>query len=319
MQKILVSIDTEAPVGREPIKRMIYGYLSDGEEYGIRYIMKFLSERGIKGLFFVDIPEAWHYGKDKIVSLIKEIDDNNHDIGVHVHPDHMMDEKRRYLWEYSFEEQYSMIESCTELYLKALGRTPKSFRAGRYGANNDTLTILSKLGYKYDMSEFYGSRYCKINPPITWNRLKKIPRTELIEVPVTTYKSFSCPIYSRNDQLDSGLLCNEFRRNVRIIESTHNVDVISMFMHSFQFLDWRKNPDNPKLKKKSIKRVKNNFEYLLNYPNFKFISESELGKCIICNGTDDIGKVDVSGGILSWYYFGLRAVRVLWDRHIRNI
>lgn len=317
MQKVLVSIDTEGPIGVSPVEKMIYGKLQDGREYGINFLMDFFDERSIKGLFFVDIAEAWEYGEESIRNLLKHIAERGHDVGVHVHPDHMSDKNRRYLWQYTYEEQYEIISRCTEFFQDTLGKSPKSFRAGRYGANNDTLEVLSRLGYLYDMSLFYNSRYCKIEPFFTWNRMTHFD-TQLIEVPVTTYRSFNSPMYSRNDQLDSGLIPSEFKRNIKKIIESNKVDVVSMFVHSFQVLSWRNNPDNPKLDSTRLNRFITNFDTLCKNNSVSFISEKDLMDITIVD-KDDIGEVDVSNGIAPLVYFGIRALKVLKDRIVLNV
>ena len=162
----------------------------------------------------------------------------------------MADPERRYLWQYTREEQYEIIARCTEFYERVLKKPPLSFRAGRYGADNNTLSVLDELGYKYDMSEFYASRYCKISPPVTWNRIVECGSNGLKEVPVTTFRSFSTPFYSRNDQIDSGRIPGEFRKYTEEILRTGTVDVVSLFFHSFQFIDWRRDPDAPGFNRK---------------------------------------------------------------------
>ena len=316
-QKVLVSIDTEGPAGSDPVSRMIYGKASDGKEYGINYLMKLFSDRKIKGLFFVDIPEMADHGADKIERVLKDIESNGHNTGVHVHPDHMADINRRYLWQYSKAEQYEMIARCTEFYEKNLKKQPLSFRAGRYGADNNTLQVLDELGYKYDMSEFHSSRYCKIEPEVTWNRVVTCGKNGLKEVPVTTFRSIHTPFYYRNDQIDSGNVPSEFRRNIRAIISEGSVDVVSMFFHSFQFLDWRKNPDAPSLSKKKWKKSVGNLEWLLQQ-DVRFISEDEL-ESVEENNQDPIGRLDRSKGILPYYYFALRAVETIWQRITLNV
>lgn len=317
MQKVLVSIDTEGPIGSSPVDKMIYGNMSDGHEYGINYLMDFFDERSIKGLFFVDIAEAWEYGEEAIRKVLIDIANRGHDIGVHVHPDHMSDMNRRYLWQYTYEEQYDIIYHCTSFYQDVLGKSPKSFRAGRYGANNDTLKVLSSLGYRYDMSLFYNSSYCKINPFFTWNRMVHFDE-QLIEVPVTTYSSFKSLLYSRNDQLDSGLIPSEFKRNIKKIIESNKVDVVSMFVHSFQVLKWRNNPDNPILDKKRLNRFITNFDTLCKNESISFITENDLMD-IATDNEYDIGEVDVSDGIAPIFYFGIRALNVLKDRFVLNV
>lgn len=315
-QKVLVSIDTEGPAGSDPVEHMIYGKTADGE-YGIRYLMELFSERNIRGLFFVDIPEIADHGEAKIERVLKDIDENGHDVGVHVHPDHMADINRRYLWQYSYDEQYEMIARCSDFYEQVLKRRPVSFRAGRYGADNNTLLVLDKLGYKYDMSEFYASRYCKIMPPVTWNRIVKCGENGLKEVPVTTFRSLSTPFYSRNDQIDSGNMPSEFKRNIKSITTSGAVDVISMFYHSFQFLKWRRHPDNPSYSSKRWKKSVGNLDYLLNQ-NVVFISESDLDSFHL-NENDELGVLDRSKGILPFYYFSIRAIETIWQRLTLNV
>jgi len=316
-QKVLVSVDTEGPAGALPVERMIYSQARDGKEYGIFFLMDMFEKENIKALFFVDIPEIVDHDEDKITKVMLDISSRGHDIGVHVHPDHLADINRRYLWQYTYDEQYEIIARCTDFYNKILKKQPLSFRAGRYGANNDTIEVLKKLGYLYDMSQFYASRYCLIEPPITWNRVVRYGESQLKEVPVTTVKSFATPFYSRNDQIDSGRIPSEFRRFMKEIEKTGSVDVVSMFFHSFQFIDWRLNPDAPRFSKKKYNAVIKNMEYL-KQQNVDFITEKDLMN-ITENQDDKLGPVDCSKGLIPYYYFVIRAVGVLRDRMVRNV
>ena len=318
MQKVLVSIDTEGPAGSDPVKHMIYGEAADGREYGINFLMKLFSDRKIRGLFFVDIAEIADYGEEKIASVLKTIKDSGHDVGVHVHPDHMGDLNRRYLWQYTKEEQYEIISKCTDFYEKVLGKRPLSFRAGRYGADNNTLQVLDELGYKYDMSLFYASRYCKIDPPVTWNRIVTCGQNGLKEVPVTTFRSLDTPFYSRNDQIDSGNIPSEFRRIMRKIVSDGSVDVVSMFFHSFQFLNWRKHLDNPIFLKRRMKTALSNLDYLMNNKDIEWVDEDGLSDISI-NTLDTLGQLDCSKGIMPYYYFTLRAIDTIWARMMLNV
>lgn len=316
-QKVLVSIDTEGPAGTDPVRHMIYGETADSKEYGIRYLMRLFSKRSIRGLFFVDIPEIVDHGEERIERVLKDIDYHGHDIGVHVHPDHMGDLERRYLWQYTKEEQYEIIARCTDFYEKVLKHPPLSFRAGRYGADNNTLQVLDELGYKYDMSEFYASRYCKIDPPVTWNRIVTCGQNGLKEVPVTTFRSLSTPFYSRNDQIDAGNMPSEFKKNMKAIISEGAVDVVSLFFHSFQFLEWRKQPDNPLFSPKRWKRAIGNLDFLLGQ-NVEFISEQNL-ESVYENSEDSLGALDRSMGVAPYYYFGLRAIETIWQRITLNV
>lgn len=315
-QRILVSVDTEAPIGSNAVDNMIYCKTKDGE-YGIKYLFDLFEEFGIKALFFVDIPEIVDHGSYSIQKVMEDIENAGHDIGVHVHPDHMLDSNRRYLWEYTRDEQFEIISRCTDFYEMILGRKPKSFRAGRYGANNDTLDILAQLGYKYDMSLFYSSKYCKIAPYFTCNRVKEYKESGLLEFPVTTFKSFTSPFYSRNDQIAPGFYPFEFKKDLKEIIKSQEIDVISLIFHSFEFIDWRKNPDKPSFNERKLFRVRKNLEFI-KQNGTKYISENELQE-ILWNYSEDLGKLDLSKGAFPVFFFARRAIRVIHDKYILNV
>lgn len=316
-QKVLISIDTEGPAGEDPITSLVFGKTRDGNEYGIRYLMKLFDRYGAKGLFFVDFAEAWDYGERKIESAVDSILRNGHDVGVHLHPDHMADKERRYLWQYSFEEQYEMISKCTELYEKIVGKRPLSFRAGRYGANNNTIRILNQLNYKYDMSKFYGNRYCKLNDEVCSNRIKKIKETNIIEVPVTSFRSYNSFHYSRFDKVDCSMDFNEFKRVINQVIAADCVDVVSLFVHSFSVLNWRKHPDIPRFSKRLNRRLVNQLEYVFEHDNIVFVSEKELDN-INFAGKQDI-ELDISQGLAANWFLAKRAVNVILAKMIRDV
>ena len=101
------------------------------------------------------------------------------------------------------------------------------------------------------------------------------------------------------------------------IQRTGSVDVISMFFHSFQFINWRMDPDNPRFSKKKYNTVISNMEYLKEQ-RVEFITENDLAD-IVENTDDKLGPVDVSKGLTAYWYFFLRAVSVLRDRMVRNV
>ncbi len=283
-QKILVSVDTEGPAGKHPVERLIYGKTADGE-FGIKYLMRLFDQHGAKGLFFVDIAEAWDYGRNRIEDVLHTVTQGGHDTGVHVHPEHMADKNRRYLWQYSYEEQYEMIARCTEIYCKSLKKFPLSFRAGRYSANNDTMAVLSKLGYKYDMSSFYGNRYCKLRLPCSYNKMISIDKLDLKEVPVTSFKSFENYFYRRFDKIDCSMDFREFKRVMEKIFVLDSVDVVSFFVHSFSVLDWRRQPDRPKLSRKYNRRLLEELDWLSDHRHTRFISEADLDGIKCCHAS----------------------------------
>lgn len=274
MKPVLVTIDTEGHDGVDPISHLIFGETESGR-YGIEYIMDEFDKANAKVLFFVDFAEAWDYGRDKVERVVRTILDRGHNVGVHIHPDHMADKNRLFLYEYSREEQYDMIKRCTELYTEIVGRPPKSFRAGKYGANHDTLDILSELGYKYDFSEFYHQKWCGIQPPITINAPCRYKN--LVEFPVTMHQSVHIGPFVREDKLDiEQMTAGELKYALTQIAKAPFDMVTTLFFHSFSLLKWREQPDTPGVNGKNIEKLKSAVKAVAENKELYFITEADL-------------------------------------------
>lgn len=134
---------------------------------------------------------------------------------------------------------------------------------------------------------------------------------------MTTFRSLTTSFYPRNDQIDSGNISSEFRRSIRTIMATNSVDVVSMFFHSFQFLNWRKHLDGPLFSKQKWRTAVGNLDYLLSQ-DIEWITEDDLSD-VSCNALDTLGPLDCSKGILPFFYFSLRAVDTIWARMQLNV
>ncbi|MBE6004387.1 MAG: hypothetical protein E7232_09955 [Lachnospiraceae bacterium] len=310
MKQAIITVDTEAPTGNYPVEKLIYGRTENGKEYGIRALMEMFEKHGYTGLFFVDIAEAWDNGEKEIAGVIDCIKSRGHDVGVHIHPDHISDPNRRFLWEYTFNEQYEIIHKCTELYMKIVGEMPKSFRAGRYGADKNTLSIISELGYKYDFSEFPHNRRCRLPFNGIYNRTKRIEN--IIEVPVTVFRSFSSPIYGRLDKIDVTQTVEEYKK---VIEQFKDGQTLVFFAHSFSLLNWRKNPDNPIFIPGFRKKIDVMLS-LLKDNDFNVVSENNID---FNYKQDEDGLISTAYGISQYYYFLKRGITTISDRIVRNV
>lgn len=312
---VLISIDTEGPTGSDPVKHMIYGEVSDGTRCGIDMLMDVFDKYHVKGLFFVDMAEAWDYGQDKVLGVVSHIKDRGHDVGMHIHPDHMADKNRRYLWQYTLDEQKEIIGKCTELYQNTFHEHPLYFRAGRYGADNNTLDIISSIGYKYDFSEFYNHKGCHILPEITCNKVVRYK--DIVEIPVSSYKSFNKFGYSRFDKLDISMPQREFIQVADLMRMDDSVDIISFFLHSFSLLKWRNQVDNPTLIDSELKKLENILGYMKN-KNYQFISATAL-QTYAKAFDGSIVPTDYSRMKGSTAFFARRALEVIKMRMQNNV
>ena len=273
--KAIFTVDVEGHVGNDPIRHLIYGEASNGKKYGMDMIMDLLDRNGGRGLFFVDIAAAWDYGEEGVNSVLRHIKDRGHDVGVHIHPDHMADKSRCFLHEYSYDEQYDIISKCTDFYEDVLKERPKAFRAGKYGANRDTLDIIAGLGYAADFSQFYGRKWCRIDPPCS--KIKRVQlENGLIEIPVTVFKSFDNAFYERFDKIDATQPYPEFKWVMSEMTDRKLCDTVVLFAHSFSFLNWRSHPDRPSFSPAKYNRLQKQIEYVISENKVKFCSLEDL-------------------------------------------
>lgn len=303
MKNVIITIDTEGHDGDDPIEHLIWGKTTNNNEYGINRIMDICENFSVKVLFFVDVAEAWDYGKEKIAHVIKHIRNRGHDVGVHIHPDHMADRNRLFLWEYSKEEQREIITKCTNLFIEITGERPIAFRAGKYGANMDTLEILNELEYKFDFSQFYGQKWCGINPPVCFSL--PIKYKNIIEIPVTIFKSMQFGNLKRFDKVDVVMDPIEFRHIMdRIANDKRNI-IITLFYHSFSMLNWRENPNEPSLNIKEERKLIDALKYIFESKDFEFVSLSYLinSETVKYKEEDLVKDITSTKGFLRSAYF----------------
>lgn len=310
----IFTVDVEGHVGNDPVEHLIFGKTKEGKLCGIDMLMDILDCYNMKALFFVDIAEAWDYGEEKISAVLQHIEERGHDVGVHIHPDHMADKNKLFLSEYTRDEQYEIISKCTDFYERTLGHKPLAFRAGKYGANRETLDILAELGYAVDFSEFYGQKWCHIDPPVSKVNVRKL-NNGLIEIPVTSYVSLDIGFYSRHDKLDCGQTLSEFKAVINKLEKNNN-DIAVMFAHSFSLIDWRRKPNMPRFKHILKARLEQQLDYVNACEDLKYIGLKETLEIYKDIESKDFAeeKVIVLKGLKPLFWFVERARIVIKSR-----
>lgn len=306
--KLLVTIDVESHIGNMPIDSQIWGRTVDGL-FGIPKIIEILDEYGVQGLFFVDIAECYSYDEAAIHAVLEYIKEKGHAVGVHIHPHHMPGEQRHFLWQMSKEEQRDIIQRCTDKFIELTGATPASFRAGKYGANQDTLDILCELGYQYDFSQFFGQSWCKIPNQVAVLLPQKYK--SLMEFPVTCFNSFplGC-FYNRFDKLEMTIPTSELCLIVDAYQATSYQEVLVLFLHSFSLIDYVTHPDTPTPNYQNINRFKRSLQILCAQYSYSFIGEDEL-RTIAPVQEDTVNNILKTPGWLNRvFYFYWRAIRI---------
>lgn len=170
----------------------ILGRTSAGD-FGIVYQMERLDAFGLKGVFFVDPIVALVAGADMVRRIVDPILEAGHDVQLHAHTEwlehapHGPTDGRggQNMADFGVEDQVRILDYGIETLVGAGAPMPVAFRAGNYGANDDTLVALAQVGIRYDSSYSpdYGGSVCAIS----MDKACALPvrRGDVIEVPVS--------------------------------------------------------------------------------------------------------------------------------------
>lgn len=165
--KVQFTVDTELSLklfqdgasAQENFDSSIAGKCRDGE-YGIFYQMDRLEAAGLTGVFFVDPMPALVYGPGVIARIVEPILKRGHEVQLHIHTewlefarDHEHAHLRgRNIADFALDDQIRLVDHARALLMMAGAPRPTAFRAGNFGANDDTLRALRTLGVRYDSS-----------------------------------------------------------------------------------------------------------------------------------------------------------------------
>jgi len=200
MTDVLITVDTEMTSSlhrkglraTENVASSIFGRTSSGE-FGVGWQMERMDEHGLKGVFFVDPMPALVYGEALLADIVGPILARGHDVQLHIHTEWLewarsspVGERRgRNIGDFSRADQLVLLRLARELIERAGAPLPIAFRAGNFGANDDTISVLTELGIAWDSSvnADYLGRECRVS--FDAERHMPIVHGGLIELPVS--------------------------------------------------------------------------------------------------------------------------------------
>jgi hypothetical protein len=171
MTCVYLTIDTEyssglvrdgsAPGRADNFVRSITCLTPEGPA-GIPHKLTLLARTGQRAVFFVDPMPALLWGTAAIEDIVGPIIDAGQDVQLHLHTEWLelagsanplaSGRVGTNLFDFPFEEQCQLIDYARAQLMAAGAPAPVAFRAGNYGANDDTLRALASLGIAYDTS-----------------------------------------------------------------------------------------------------------------------------------------------------------------------
>ncbi len=169
--RVFITIDTEYSSGlytgsgtadrAENYARSIACITPEGPA-GITHKLQLLGEHGQKAVFFVDPMPALVWGIAAIEDVVGPIVEAGQDVQLHCHTEWLahagaaspLPSKAvgQNLFDFPFEEQCAILDYARTALMAAGAPAPVAFRAGNYGANDDTLRALAAIGLHYDSS-----------------------------------------------------------------------------------------------------------------------------------------------------------------------
>ena len=151
-----------------------------GVKDGVANLLKLAEKYGAKITFAV-CPEVVDYFPKN----------TGHEVGLHIHPGWEEFKRAGFKWyvgdqylkehckqalvssalqDHPYSEQLDMIKTGKERLKISLGIEPKVFVAGRWSLNNDTIRVLTELGFTHDCSAYPGLKLSYLD----WSKLSRI-------------------------------------------------------------------------------------------------------------------------------------------------
>ncbi|RDC60605.1 hypothetical protein HME9302_01818 [Alteripontixanthobacter maritimus] len=208
MTKVYITIDTEysaalaiaaAGGGQADNYARSIACETPGGAVGIEYQMDVMDAHGLKGVFFVDPLPALLWGTKAIADIVQPIVGRGHDVQLHIHTEWLEiagnlsfldDRTGRNMADFSYDDQLEILRYGRRILLEAGAPTPVAFRAGNYGANDDTLRALRWAGLRYDTSHSPAIPDGDCSISLGADDQRTVNHAGAIEVPVGCIRSF---------------------------------------------------------------------------------------------------------------------------------
>lgn len=250
MTAIYITIDTEYSSGlaarggldsrKENFDRSIACTTPEGP-VGIDYQLDIFDRNGLKAVFFVDTMPALVWGVEAITDIVGPIIARGHEVQLHAHTEWLelagahnplKGRTGGNIKDFTFEEQCQLIDYARSVLIAAGSPKPTAFRAGNYGANDDTLRALAELGFAYDSSHCPGIADTVCDISLDSRELLPLLHCGVIEVPIGCIADFGGSL--RHAQL-TALSSWEMQSAICHAQTT-GIETFTLISHSFELL-----------------------------------------------------------------------------------
>jgi hypothetical protein len=250
MTQVYITIDTEYSAGmyqrlgpncrHENFVKSILGRTPKGDA-GIGYQMDVYERHGIKAVFYVDPMPALVWGVEAIADIISPIMARGHDVQLHLHSEWLAfagdanplgTRTGQNIKDFSREEQKTLLDYAARTLVAAGAPYPVAFRAGNYGANDDTLYALAELGIAYDSSHCPGIAIADCAISLPKSQYSPVHHCGMTEIPIGAIGSFGD--MTRHAQI-TAITAQEMIAAIRFAQR-HDVPNFTLVSHSFELM-----------------------------------------------------------------------------------
>ena len=245
MTAVYITIDTEyaaglAHLGRaENFARSIACETPSGPA-GLFYKMRLMERHGLKGVFFVDPMPALLWGRAAIADVVGPIVEAGHDVQLHCHTEWLeragaanpFGKIGTNIADFAFDDQCAILGWARDMLVSAGAPPPVAFRAGNYGANDDTLRALAAIGLRYDSSHTPGIAGGASRISLTRRDRSPVLHCGVIEVPTGCIRGFGGRL--RHAQV-TAITAREMLAAVRHARD-NGASSFTLVSHSFELL-----------------------------------------------------------------------------------
>jgi len=257
MNHAYITIDTEYSSGlyqgpdaaarEDNFKRSIACETPSGPG-GIAHQLDILAQHGQRAVFYVDPMPALVWGVAAIEDIVGPIIEAGQDVQLHIHTEWLSfaDPAHRLLQglerksgtniaDFGYDDQFVLLDFARQVLVEAGAPAPIAFRAGNYGANDDTLRALASLGLQYDSSHCPGIEGGYDRLSLCRDDREPIDHCGLIEVPAGCIATIKGGL--RHAQI-TALSLSEMKAALRHARDTDQ-NAFTLVSHSFELINRR--------------------------------------------------------------------------------
>lgn len=247
MTQVLITVDTElspllhqrGATAADNLAASIAGQVGE-KRFGVDWQIDCLERFGLKGVFFVDPMPGLVFGPDIVAQMIAPLLARGHEVQLHIHTEWLEwsdaspvgGRRGLNISDFTLEDQVILLGWAREALVGAGAPQPIAFRAGNFGANDDTLKALAALGFGWDASfnAAYRGSHCRIG--LGPDCVDPVRRHGVVEVPLAAIEDR--PGMIRPAQI-CALSAAEMRAGLHHAAETGR-PLFSIVTHSFEML-----------------------------------------------------------------------------------